>query len=35
MRKIVIRADDGETKEYFIPSGKHVNVHEGDRVRGR
>jgi DNA-directed RNA polymerase subunit beta' len=33
MRKIVIRADDGETKEYLIPRGKHISVHEGDRVR--
>jgi DNA-directed RNA polymerase subunit beta' len=33
MRKIVIRADDGETREYLIPRGKHVSVHEGDRVR--
>jgi DNA-directed RNA polymerase subunit beta' len=29
----VIRADDGETREYLIPRGKHVSVHEGDRVR--
>jgi len=33
MRKIVIRADDGTTKEYLIPRGKHIAVHEGDRVR--
>jgi DNA-directed RNA polymerase subunit beta' len=33
MRKIVIRADNGETKEYLIPRGKHISVHEGDRVR--
>jgi DNA-directed RNA polymerase subunit beta' len=33
MRKIIIRADDGETKEYLIPRGKHVTVHDGDRVR--
>ena len=30
MRKIVIRADDGETKEYLIPRGKHIS-----RPRGR
>src|SRR5439155_401965 len=24
MRKIVIRADNGETKEYLIPRGKHI-----------
>ena len=33
MRKIVIRADNGETREYLIPRGKHITVHEGDRVR--
>ena len=26
-------ADDGEEREYLIPRGKHVYVHEGDRVR--
>jgi DNA-directed RNA polymerase subunit beta' len=33
MRRLVIRADSGETKEYLIPRGKHISVHEGDRVR--
>ncbi len=33
MRKIVIRADDGENREYLIPRGKHISVHEGDRVK--
>jgi DNA-directed RNA polymerase subunit beta' len=33
MRKIVIRADNGENREYLIPRGKHISVHEGDRVR--
>jgi len=33
MRKIIIRADNGETKEYLIPRGKHISVHEGDRVK--
>jgi len=33
MRKIVIRAENGETKEYLIPRGKHISVHEGDRVK--
>jgi DNA-directed RNA polymerase subunit beta' len=33
MRKIVIRADNAETREYLIPRGKHISVHEGDRVR--
>src|SRR5207248_1750461 len=33
MRKIVIRADNAETKEYLMPRGKHIIVHEGDRVK--
>src|SRR6059036_3133889 len=33
MRKIIVRADNGETREYLIPRGKHIIVHEGDRVR--
>jgi len=32
-RKVVIRPDVGEPKEYMIPRGKHVSVHEGDLVR--
>jgi DNA-directed RNA polymerase subunit beta' len=32
-RKVVIRPDVGESKEYMIPRGKHVSVHEGDFVR--
>src|SRR5262245_4541417 len=32
-RKIIIRADNGEAKEYLIPRGKHISVHEGDRVK--
>src|SRR5207245_2994476 len=33
MRKIVIRADNGETREYLIPRGKQLSGHEGNRVR--
>ena len=33
MRKIVVDNKMGDIKEYFIPRGKHVNVHEGDWVR--
>ena len=33
MRKIVVDNKMGDVKEYFIPRGKHVNVHEGDWVR--
>ena len=32
-RKVVIRPDVGEAKEYMIPKGKHVSVHEGDFVK--
>jgi DNA-directed RNA polymerase subunit beta' len=32
-RKVVIKPDVGEPKEYMIPRGKHVSVHEGDFVR--
>jgi DNA-directed RNA polymerase subunit beta' len=30
---VVIRPDVGEPKEYMIPRGKHVSVHEGDYVK--
>ncbi|MBE0426866.1 MAG: DNA-directed RNA polymerase subunit beta' [Nitrospirae bacterium] len=32
MRVVVVRGGD-ETREYLIPKGKHVSVHEGDWVR--
>jgi DNA-directed RNA polymerase subunit beta' len=34
-RRVVVTPDVGgaEAKEYLIPKGKHVSVHEGDRVR--
>jgi DNA-directed RNA polymerase subunit beta' len=32
-RKVVIRPDVGESKEYIIPRGKHVSVHEGDFIK--
>jgi DNA-directed RNA polymerase subunit beta' len=32
-RKVVIRPDVGEPKEYLMPRGKHVSVHEGDFVK--
>jgi DNA-directed RNA polymerase subunit beta' len=32
-RKVVIRPDVGEAKEYTIPRGKHISVHEGDSIR--
>ena len=33
MRKIVVRNDMGDVKEYLVPKGKHVNVQEGDWVK--
>ncbi len=32
-RRITIRDEQGEAREYGIPIGKHLRVHEGDRVR--
>ncbi|HKQ58933.1 MAG TPA: DNA-directed RNA polymerase subunit beta' [Candidatus Eisenbacteria bacterium] len=33
MRKLVVRGDDGDTREYQIPQGKHLHVQEGTSVR--
>jgi DNA-directed RNA polymerase subunit beta' len=32
-RKVVITPDVGDAKEYIIPRGKHITVHEGDYIR--
>lgn len=32
MRKIMVKNEMGDIREYTIPKGKHVNVHEGDWV---
>jgi DNA-directed RNA polymerase subunit beta' len=32
-RKVIVTPDIGEPKEYLIPKGKHISVHEGDFVR--
>jgi DNA-directed RNA polymerase beta' subunit len=32
-RKIIVTPEIGEPKEYLIPKGKHVTVHEGDFIR--
>lgn len=32
-RKVIIRDEQGEARDYQIPLGKHVRVHEGDRVK--
>ena len=33
LRKVVIRNEGGDSKEYLIPRGKHVRVLEGDEVK--
>jgi DNA-directed RNA polymerase subunit beta' len=32
MRKVIVVSDSGEEREYLIPRGKHINVHEDDDV---
>ncbi|MCC6544338.1 MAG: DNA-directed RNA polymerase subunit beta' [Nitrospirae bacterium] len=32
MRRVIVKNESGDMKEYFIPKGKHINVHEGDWV---
>jgi DNA-directed RNA polymerase subunit beta' len=32
-RKVIVKPEIGEEKEYLIPKGKHISVHEGDHVR--
>jgi DNA-directed RNA polymerase subunit beta' len=32
-RKVIVTPEIGESKEYLIPKGKHISVHEGDFVR--
>ena len=32
MRQVLVVNDSGEEREYLIPRGKHINVHEGDEV---
>ncbi|AJE02527.1 DNA-directed RNA polymerase subunit beta' [Geobacter pickeringii] len=32
-RKVVVTPEIGEPKEYLIPKGKHISVHENDYVR--
>jgi len=33
LRKVIVNNQIGDVKEYLIPRGRHVNVHEGDWVR--
>ena len=32
-RKVIVTPEVGEPREYLIPKGKHISVHEGDRIR--
>ena len=32
-RKVVVTPEVGEAREYLIPKGKHISVHEGDHVK--
>jgi len=31
-RKVVVKPEVGEEKEYLIPKGKHISVHDGDHI---
>jgi len=31
-QQVYVRGDEGETEEYLIPHGRHLHVHDGDRV---
>ncbi len=33
MRKVIVKNEMGDAREYYVPKGKHVNVHEGDWVQ--
>ena len=33
MRRVIVRNELGDVREYYIPKGKHINVHEGDFVK--
>lgn len=33
MRKVIVKNEMGDAREYYIPKGKHINVHEGDWVQ--
>jgi DNA-directed RNA polymerase subunit beta' len=32
-RKVIIRGDDGQEREYLVPRGIHINVQEGERIK--
>ncbi|MFH2035611.1 MAG: DNA-directed RNA polymerase subunit beta' [Candidatus Zixiibacteriota bacterium] len=31
-QQVYVHGDQGETKEYLIPHGRHLHIHDGDRV---
>jgi len=31
-QQVLVQGDEGETTEYLIPHGRHLHVHDGDRV---
>src|SRR5262245_63216215 len=33
MRKLIVRGEDGDSREYQIPQGRHLHVQEGSTVR--
>ncbi len=33
MRKVIVKNEMGDVREYYVAKGKHVNVHEGDWVQ--
>jgi DNA-directed RNA polymerase subunit beta' len=33
MRKVIITNENGDEREYLIPRGKHVSLHEGEKVK--
>jgi DNA-directed RNA polymerase subunit beta' len=33
LRRVIIRGDDGQEREYMMPRGVHINVQEGERVK--
>jgi DNA-directed RNA polymerase subunit beta' len=32
-QQVLVHGDEGETKEYLVPHGRHLHVHNGDRVQ--
>ncbi|MBD3420502.1 MAG: DNA-directed RNA polymerase subunit beta' [Chitinivibrionales bacterium] len=32
-RKVIVKTESGDSRDYLIPLGKHLRIHEGDRVQ--